>query len=121
MQQVKLSQTYGWRGRVYGPGHATIPEDLARAIGVTADEAVAMPQEAPGPSPAPPKPETPASDIEELKQLRSQELKETYRADGWRPIKELSQSYGLGDSAPEGGWDEAIPLIVEHEADNGLL
>jgi len=120
MIPAELSRCIGWRGKVYGPGSAQIPDDLALAIGVTADEGQVIPQEAPA-SPPPNPPISPRPPTADPKKLRSQELSDIYKADGYRPIKELSQRYGLGGTAPDGGWDEAIPLIVEYETTHDLL
>lgn len=34
MQIAELSKCYGWRGKAYGPGRASIPDDLAIALGL---------------------------------------------------------------------------------------
>jgi hypothetical protein len=117
--QTTLSTCYGWRGQCYGPGPATIPDDLAIALGLSQ---VKKPE--PPPVPIPRAEVTAKADnLDVLKTKRTQELQDLYNSPegGYRLIKDLSQQYGLGSKAPDGGWDHAIPGIVEHEANNGLL
>ncbi|MFH7241776.1 MAG: hypothetical protein ACHWZW_02895 [Spirulina sp.] len=49
MFQTQLSTAYGWRGRLYGPGPASIPDDLARVMGLLPT----TPDSAPAPPPPP--------------------------------------------------------------------
>lgn len=45
---------------------------------------------------------------------RTEELTAIFQADGWRAIRDIAISLGI--PLPEGGWVDAIPLIVEAEA-----
>ena len=46
---------------------------------------------------------------------RYRELTAILETDGWRAIKDIADGYGI--TKPSGGWDEAIPLIIEVEHD----
>jgi hypothetical protein len=45
---------------------------------------------------------------------RLNELMAIFENDGWPAIKEIATSLGINDK-PAGGWEDAIPLIVEAE------
>ena len=45
---------------------------------------------------------------------REAQLLAMLESEGYRPIKEISISHGITEK-PSGGWDDAIPLILEKE------
>lgn len=44
---------------------------------------------------------------------RTEELQKLFEKKGWGAIRRIAEQYGI--EKPTGGWDEAIPLIVEAE------
>ena len=45
---------------------------------------------------------------------RSEELQKLFEKKGWGAIRRIAEPFGI--EKPAGGWDEAIPLIIEAEA-----
>jgi len=51
MIQTELSLALRWRGGLYGPGPATIPDDLAAVLGIQSNQKPAPPTPEPNPAP----------------------------------------------------------------------
>jgi len=70
----------------------------------------ASPSPAPTPAPVP----SPAAELPPEVEVRMQQLEAIYESEGYRGIQAIA--IPLGIEKPEGGWRDAIPLIVEAES-----
>jgi hypothetical protein len=71
----------------------------------------ASPSPAPTPTPAPAS--APTVELPPEVEVRIQQLEAIYESEGYRGIQAIA--IPLGIEKPEGGWRDAIPLIIEAE------
>ncbi|MEL7314822.1 MAG: hypothetical protein AAFN08_07715 [Cyanobacteria bacterium J06559_3] len=111
MLRVTLDSDYGWRGVVYLAGPATIPDDLAIALGLSDTTGVSVME------PANPEIAAPAEGaLLRMAAERLEELKRIYDAEGkrdWAAIKEIGDRVGA-QKHPD-GWDASFLRIIEKE------
>lgn len=96
-----LVETFGWRGQVFPAGSTSIPEDLAIALRLSPESAIA--------------------DEDDQTRIdaaidRLAELERIFDADGkrdWRAISEIGDR--LNVTKHPDGWDASFMLIIEAE------
>ena len=105
-----------YNGDLYGPGDVIALEesqvkalqDLGHLGEEILDGAPDEPLTIPEPTPVP-------VSVSESRAARTAELEGL----AWQTVAKLARDYGLATTAPEGGWDTMIPLIVDYEFTEG--
>ena len=105
-----------YNGDLYGPGDVIALEDsqvqALQDLGHLGDEIL---DESPGETPIIPEPTPVPVSVTASRAARTAELEGL----AWQTVAKLARDYGLATSAPEGGWDTMIPLIVDYEFTEG--
>lgn len=105
-----------YNGDLYGPGDVIALEEsqiqALQDLGHLGDEIFGEPSDE---TPIIPEPDPVPVSVVKSRADRTAELEGL----AWQTVAKLARDYGLATTAPEGGWDTMIPLIVDYEFTEG--